>query len=165
MSGSIRNVSKTTKVSSSVTSSSTSSITSAKITPRSSSRRRASSPIMTHSSAISQKMSVDGLFTTSNTRWKVVRGTRSSSTAGKSFSSTAVRSYNSRLTTIPFLSRPTRAPDTAKIKQKMLFASSKEALRRSLVGIATEIQATDVSEVSHETGTYPSALSSPLDPR
>lgn len=42
------------------------------------------------------------------------------------------------------------SPDDAKIKQKMLFASSKEALRRSLVGIAVEIQATDLSEVAYE---------------
>jgi len=42
------------------------------------------------------------------------------------------------------------SPDTAKIKQKMLFASSKDALRRSLVGIASEIQATDPSEVDYE---------------
>jgi len=32
----------------------------------------------------------------------------------------------------------------------MLFASSKDALRRSLVGIASEIQATDPSEVDYE---------------
>ncbi|KAF8073886.1 actin depolymerizing factor [Lyophyllum atratum] len=43
-----------------------------------------------------------------------------------------------------------RSPDDAKIKQKMLFASSKDALRRSLVGIATEIQGTDFSEVAYE---------------
>ncbi|CAL1712472.1 unnamed protein product [Somion occarium] len=42
------------------------------------------------------------------------------------------------------------APDDAKIKQKMLFASSKDALRRSLVGISTEIQGTDYSEVAYE---------------
>ncbi|TFY78958.1 hypothetical protein EWM64_g5048 [Hericium alpestre] len=42
------------------------------------------------------------------------------------------------------------SPDDAKIKQKMLFASSKDALRRSLVGIATEIQGTDPSEVAYE---------------
>ncbi|EJF63226.1 actin depolymerizing factor [Dichomitus squalens] len=42
------------------------------------------------------------------------------------------------------------SPDDAKIKQKMLFASSKDALRRSLVGIAAEIQGTDYSEVAHE---------------
>ena len=46
-----------------------------------------------------------------------------------------------------------RSPDDAKIKQKMLFASSKDALRRSLVGIAAEIQGTDYSEVAHESGT------------
>ncbi|CAL1712470.1 unnamed protein product [Somion occarium] len=44
----------------------------------------------------------------------------------------------------------TWAPDDAKIKQKMLFASSKDALRRSLVGISTEIQGTDYSEVAYE---------------
>ncbi|KAF8915340.1 hypothetical protein CPB85DRAFT_1293973 [Mucidula mucida] len=42
------------------------------------------------------------------------------------------------------------SPDDAKIKDKMLFASSKDALRRSLVGVALEIQGTDFSEVSHE---------------
>ncbi|MFF2127109.1 actin-binding ADF family protein [Streptomyces olivochromogenes] len=42
------------------------------------------------------------------------------------------------------------APDTAKVKQKMVFASSKEALRRSLVGIAVEIQGTEYSEVAYE---------------
>ena len=33
----------------------------------------------------------------------------------------------------------------------MLYASSKDALRKALVGIATEIQGTDLSEVSYET--------------
>jgi cofilin len=42
------------------------------------------------------------------------------------------------------------SPDDAKIKQKMLFASSRDALRRSLVGIAAEIQGTELSEVEHE---------------
>ncbi|KZT67260.1 hypothetical protein DAEQUDRAFT_729295 [Daedalea quercina L-15889] len=42
------------------------------------------------------------------------------------------------------------SPDDSKIKQKMLFASSKDALRRSLVGVAVEIQATDYSEVAYE---------------
>ncbi|MFC8230721.1 actin-binding ADF family protein [Streptomyces sp. NPDC057287] len=41
------------------------------------------------------------------------------------------------------------APDTAKIKQKMLFASSKDALRKALVGIAVEIQGTEYNEVSY----------------
>lgn len=43
-----------------------------------------------------------------------------------------------------------RAPDTAKVKQKMLYASSKDALRKKLVGIGTEVQATDASEVAFE---------------
>ena len=47
-----------------------------------------------------------------------------------------------------------RSPDDAKIKQKMLFASSRDALRRSLVGIAVEIQGTDYSEVARESGKY-----------
>lgn len=34
----------------------------------------------------------------------------------------------------------------------MLYASSKEALRKALVGIAAEIQGTDLSEVSYDTG-------------
>ncbi|KAJ1964006.1 cofilin [Dipsacomyces acuminosporus] len=41
------------------------------------------------------------------------------------------------------------SPDTAKIKGKMLYASSKDALRKALVGIATDIQGTDLDEVSH----------------
>jgi cofilin len=45
-----------------------------------------------------------------------------------------------------------RSPDDSKIKQKMLYASSKDALRKSLVGISSEIQGTDLSEVAHETG-------------
>ncbi|KAJ8520840.1 hypothetical protein ONZ45_g2384 [Pleurotus djamor] len=44
------------------------------------------------------------------------------------------------------------SPDDAKIKNKMLFASSRDALRRSLVGIASEIQGTEYSEVSYESG-------------
>lgn len=44
-----------------------------------------------------------------------------------------------------------RSPDTSKIKPKMLYASSKDALRKKLDGIYTEIQCTDLSEVSYET--------------
>ncbi|KAI0300317.1 actin depolymerizing factor [Russula brevipes] len=43
------------------------------------------------------------------------------------------------------------SPSDAKIKDKMVTASSREALRRSLVGIAVEIQGTDPSEVAYET--------------
>ncbi|KAF7299651.1 Actin depolymerizing factor [Mycena chlorophos] len=42
------------------------------------------------------------------------------------------------------------SPDDAKIKAKMVAASSKDALRRSLVGIAVEIQGTDYSEIAYE---------------
>lgn len=48
-----------------------------------------------------------------------------------------------------------RSPDSAKIKDKMLAASSREALRRSLVGIHAEVQASEYSEVDFETGTFP----------
>eukprot|EP01134_Creolimax_fragrantissima_P003337 CFRG3337T1 len=42
------------------------------------------------------------------------------------------------------------APDTAKIKKKMLIASSKDSVRKKLVGISTEIQATDADETEYE---------------
>ena len=45
-----------------------------------------------------------------------------------------------------------RSPDDSKVKQKMLFASSKEALRRALVGVASEVQGTDFSEIAYESG-------------
>lgn len=41
-------------------------------------------------------------------------------------------------------------PDTSKVRQKMLYASSKDAIRKKLAGVATEIQATDMSEVSFD---------------
>lgn len=41
------------------------------------------------------------------------------------------------------------APDNAKIKQKMVFSSSQNALRRGLDGIGADIQGTDYDEVSH----------------
>merc|ERR1712093_422026 len=42
------------------------------------------------------------------------------------------------------------APDNAKIKQKMVYASSKDALRRALVGVGSDIQGTDLSEVAYD---------------
>ncbi|KAK4046713.1 cofilin [Microbotryomycetes sp. JL221] len=41
------------------------------------------------------------------------------------------------------------SPDEARIKTKMVYASSKDALRRTLVGIASEIQGTDHSEIAY----------------
>jgi Cofilin/tropomyosin-type actin-binding protein len=52
-----------------------------------------------------------------------------------------------------------RSPDVAKIKNKMLFSTSKDALRRALVGVATEIQGTDPDEISYETGGSSATLS------
>jgi len=45
----------------------------------------------------------------------------------------------------------TWSPDTAPVRSKMVYASSKDALRRALTGIAAEIQGTDFSEVAQET--------------
>lgn len=45
-----------------------------------------------------------------------------------------------------------RSPDDAKIKDKMLLASSHEALKHRLDGIAFEVQATDPAEISYDTG-------------
>ncbi|EGG19947.1 cofilin [Cavenderia fasciculata] len=41
-------------------------------------------------------------------------------------------------------------PDVAPIKKKMLYTSSKDSIRKSLVGIQLEIQGTDASEVSRD---------------
>jgi len=45
----------------------------------------------------------------------------------------------------------TWSPDTAPIRSKMVYASSKDALRRSLNGIGAEVQGTDFSEVAYQT--------------
>ena len=42
------------------------------------------------------------------------------------------------------------APDTAKVRSKMLYAGSKAALSSALVGISTKITATDLSELTVE---------------
>merc|ERR1712045_478975 len=43
-----------------------------------------------------------------------------------------------------------RCPDTAKIKKKMLYSSSFDALKKSLVGVHKYVQATDSAEASKE---------------
>lgn len=45
----------------------------------------------------------------------------------------------------------TWSPDDAPIRSKMVYASSKDALRRSLNGIGAEVQASDFSEAAYET--------------
>jgi len=45
----------------------------------------------------------------------------------------------------------TWSPDDAPVRSKMIYASSKDALRRALNGIHTEVQGTDFSEVAYET--------------
>ncbi|MFD5505004.1 actin-binding ADF family protein [Streptomyces sp. NPDC127061] len=42
------------------------------------------------------------------------------------------------------------SPDNARVKQKMVFASAGDALRRSLEGIHEDVQGTDYDEVSYE---------------
>ncbi|KPM37202.1 hypothetical protein AK830_g9343 [Neonectria ditissima] len=43
------------------------------------------------------------------------------------------------------------SPDDAGIQPKMIYASSKEALKRSLNGIATELQANDPDDIEYDT--------------
>lgn len=43
----------------------------------------------------------------------------------------------------------------------MLYASSKDSLRRALVGIASEIQGTDIDEIAYENGAFLSPLPNP----
>jgi len=45
----------------------------------------------------------------------------------------------------------TWSPDDAPVRSKMVYASSKDALRRSLNGIGAEVQATDFAEISYDT--------------
>lgn len=45
-----------------------------------------------------------------------------------------------------------RTPDDAPVRQKMIYASSKDAIRKQLVGIATEIQATGYDEITKDSG-------------
>lgn len=51
-----------------------------------------------------------------------------------------------------------RSPDEANVRNKMVFASSKDALRRRLDGIQIEIQATDYSEITKDAGEFRSDL-------
>lgn len=43
------------------------------------------------------------------------------------------------------------SPDDAGIMAKMVYASSKEALKRALTGIATEVQANDADDIEYDT--------------
>jgi len=43
------------------------------------------------------------------------------------------------------------ASDKARVKSKMVYSTSKDALRKSLVGIGAEVQATDYEEISFDT--------------
>jgi len=42
------------------------------------------------------------------------------------------------------------SPDDAPVRSKMLCASSKDSLRRSLTGVAAEIQGTDFAEIAYD---------------
>ncbi len=43
------------------------------------------------------------------------------------------------------------SPDVSKVKSKMMYASSKDSLKKSLVGIAKDVQATDAGEIDWQT--------------
>ena len=47
---------------------------------------------------------------------------------------------------LPFLQY--RCPDNAKIRQKMLYTSSKDGLKRALTGVGKEVQACDQTELA-----------------
>lgn len=49
-------------------------------------------------------------------------------------------------------------PDTAKIRSKMLYAGSKEALKSTLMGVGIHLNATDFSDVDFETCIKPAVL-------
>lgn len=51
---------------------------------------------------------------------------------------------------LSFLSNRLRCPESAKIKQKMLYSSSYDALKKALVGVYKYLQACDYDEVSEE---------------
>ena len=42
------------------------------------------------------------------------------------------------------------SPEGAKVKDKMMTTGSKDALKRALVGVGQDFQATDASEVTYE---------------
>ncbi|KAL0223262.1 hypothetical protein P9112_002652 [Eukaryota sp. TZLM1-RC] len=43
------------------------------------------------------------------------------------------------------------SPETSPVKSKMLYAATKDAVKRNFQGIAQEIQATDLSEIDYDT--------------
>ncbi len=43
------------------------------------------------------------------------------------------------------------APDSARVKRKMIYAGTKAVLKDKLVGISFEVQATDLSEIDRDT--------------
>jgi hypothetical protein len=53
---------------------------------------------------------------------------------------------------------PGRCPDVAKVKPKMIYASSKDELKKRLVGIACEIQGSDQGDVEYDEVSAPRVL-------
>ena len=49
-----------------------------------------------------------------------------------------------------FLNVLNRAPETAPIKSKMVYAGTKNDLKKALVGLSIEIQGTDLAEVDEK---------------
>jgi hypothetical protein len=58
--------------------------------------------------------------------------------------------HNHRILTVNLPARPFDPADDAPIKEKMLYASSKDAVKKKFNGIAKEIQATDFDEVGYD---------------
>lgn len=58
--------------------------------------------------------------------------------------------YNGKILLNNFFFVLFRSPDNARIRSKMLYASSKDRFRRELDGIQVELQATDPSEMSFD---------------
>ena len=50
-------------------------------------------------------------------------------------------------------------PDVCKVREKMIYASSKDELKKRLVGIATEVQGSDKADVEIGQVTYAICLS------
>ncbi len=43
-----------------------------------------------------------------------------------------------------------RSPETAPLRSKMVYTSTKDSIKKKLVGIQVEVQATDASEIAED---------------
>ena len=68
----------------------------------------------------------------------------------KSLSSQDLKGYHTHISTERFCLYSYRNPEGAKIKEKMLFASTKDALKKKLQGIYHEQQCDNKSDLTEE---------------